>query len=134
MGTCPPKKEVIPNVSYNEDMMRSARLLVIFLLCVITSCTVAPSGDDIKKAITDYFDKQDYRVVYLKVGKIEDIHLAEKTYMGTPSYVVEITSIVLEAQSDKGSDIMKGNRLTFSGAKISMRQDIENKRVWRVSI
>lgn len=104
------------------------------MLYVVTSCTVAPSEDEIKRAITYYFDKQDYRVVYLKIGKIEDIRLAEKTYMGTPGYVVDITSIVLEAQRDKGSDIMKGKRLTFPGAKISMRQDIENKSLWHVSI
>ncbi len=115
-------------------MMRSARILVIYLLYVVTSCTVAPSDGDIKRAITDYFDKQDYRVAYLKIGRIEDIHLAEKTYMGTPSFVVEISSIVLEAQRDKGPDIMKGNRLTFSGAKIGMSQDVENKSLWHISI
>ncbi len=115
-------------------MMRSSSILVIFLLFVATSCTVAPSDNDIKRAMTYYFGQQGYRIVYLKIGKIEDIHLAQKNYMGTPSYLVEITGIVLEAQRNKGSDIKKGSRLTLSDAKISMSRDMENKSLWHVSI
>ncbi len=104
------------------------------LLCVVTSCAVAPSEKEIKRVITDYFEKQHYRVVDLTIGKSEGVPLVEKTYMGTPGFVVEIHTIILEAQQDRGSGIKKGARLTFSNARIRMRQDSENKSLWHVSI
>jgi len=101
---------------------------------MVGSCTGAPSEDDIRGAITDYFDKQHYRVVDLRTGKIESVPLAEKTYMGTPGYVIEIPTITLEAQRNKGSNVKKGIRLTFSDARIRMRQDPEDKSLWHISI
>ena len=119
---------------YNENMKRLTRILAIIWLCAMGSCTVAPSEDDIRGAITDFFDRRNYKVVYLRIGKIEGVPLAEKTYMGTPGYVVGITAITLEAKQDKGSDIKKGNRLTFSDARIRIWQDAEDKSRWHVSI
>lgn len=109
-------------------------LVVVFLLSVAESCAVAPSEDDVKGAITDYFDSQQYRVVNIRIGKIEGVPLAEKTYMGAPGYVVEIPAITLEAKLDKGPNIRKGDRLTFSNAKIRVRQDQGNKDLRHVSI
>jgi hypothetical protein len=103
------------------------------LLFITGSCTVAPSQDIIRRAITDYFDKQHYSVVDLRIGKSEGVPLSEKTYMGTPGYVVEILTISLEAEQDKAA-VKKGNRLTFSNARIRMIQDTENKNLWHVSI
>ena len=37
--------------------------------------------------------------------------------MGTPGYVVEVPTITLEALEEKGFDISKGTRLTFSKRK-----------------
>ena len=85
-------------------------------------------------AITDYFESGRYKVVDLQIGNIEGIPLSEKTYMGTPGYVVDIVSITLEPQADKGIDIKKGKQITFSNASIRVRQDTVNKNVWHVSI
>ncbi len=60
--------------------------------------------------------------------------LSEKTNMGTPGYVVDIVSITLEPQVDRGIDIKKGKQLTFSNARVRIRQDTANKNVWHVSI
>ena len=73
-------------------------------------------------------------MVALKIGKIEGMPLSDKRYMGTPGYVVDVLSITLEPQTDKGPDIRKGSRLTFSNARIRVTQDTANKDVWRVSI
>ena len=115
------------------EMKMSLMGLAILLLFMVESCTVAPSEDDTRRAITDYFDKLHYSVVDFKIGKSEGVPLSEKHYMGTPGYVVEIPTITLEAQQDK-PDIKKGNRLTFSNARIRMIRDTENKSLWHVSI
>lgn len=109
-------------------------MVIVFLLSGAESCSVAPSADDLKGAITNYFESRHYRVINMRIGKIEGVPLAEKTYMGTPGYVVEIPAITLEAKQDKVLNVRKGDRLTFSNAKIRVRQDPGNKDLWRVSI
>ncbi len=112
----------------------SAILVAIFLSTALWGCSVAPSDITVKKAITDYFKSSHYKVLDLKIGKIRGMPLAEKTYMGTPGYVVDVVSITLEPQQDKGSDIKKGSVLTFTNATIRVREDVINKNVWHVSI
>jgi nucleoside diphosphate kinase len=97
-------------------------------------CSVAPSERTVAGAITAYFENTGYKVVELKIGKIEGMPLSEKTYMGTPGYVVEVVSITLEPEADKGTDIRKGSRLTFSDARIRVIQDRTVKDVWLVFI
>ncbi|HAM52964.1 MAG TPA: hypothetical protein DCP92_20545, partial [Nitrospiraceae bacterium] len=49
-----------------------------------------------KLGYSHYFYRQHYRVVDLRIGKIEGVALSEKTYMGSPGYVVEIPTITLK--------------------------------------
>jgi len=115
-------------------MARVSFLMIILVFAALWGCTVAPSESTVAKAITDYFEGSRYKVVDLKIGKIEGMLLSEKTYMGTPGYVVDIVSITLEPQADKGIDIKKGKQLTFSNTKMRVRQDTANKNVWHFSI
>ena len=117
-------------------MTRASSLLiiVIFFITALWGCSVSPSEGIVAGAITDYFKSVQYKVVDLKIGKIEGMPLSEKTYMGTPGYVVEVISITLEPLADKGTDIRKGSQLIFSNARIRVRQDTANKDVWQVSI
>ena len=108
--------------------------MIVFLFSVAVSCAVSPSEDDLRNAIENYFEGQHYGVVNIRLGKIEGVPLAEKTYMGTPGYVVEIPAITLEAKQDKGSGIRKGDLITFSNAKIRVRQAPGNNGPWHVSI
>ncbi len=112
----------------------SAILVAIFLFTALWGCSAAPSDITVKMAITDYFESSHYKVLDLKIGKIRGMPLAEKIYMGTPGYVVDVVSITLEPQQDKGSDIKKGSVLTFTNATIRIREDVINKNVWHVSI
>jgi len=105
-----------------------------FLIMGLWGCSVAPSERSVAGAITAYFENTGYKVVELKIGKIEGMPLSEKTYMGTPGYVVEVVSITLESQADRGADIKKGSQLSFSNARIRVRQDAAKKDVWHVSI
>jgi len=117
-------------------MNRASSFLVIVLVFItaLWGCSLAPSENTVAGAITSYFDSAQYKVVDLKIGKIEGMPLSEKTYMGTPGYVVEVISITLEPQADKGADIRKGSKLTFSNARLRVRQDTANKELWHVSI
>jgi hypothetical protein len=109
-------------------------LFFIFLIADLWGCSVAPSESTVAETITDFFKSGQYRVINLKIGKIESMPLSEKTYMGMPGYVVDIVSITLEPQVDRGIDIKKGKQLTFSNARVRIRQDTANKNVWLVSI
>src|ERR1700690_3585937 len=93
------------NHFYNIYMIRSYSLVIIVLIAALWGCSVAPSERTVTGAITDYFENSQYKVVGLNIGKIEGIALSEKKYMGTPGYVVDIVSIILEPQEDKGVNI-----------------------------
>ncbi|MGD0886595.1 MAG: hypothetical protein ABSA46_17280 [Thermodesulfovibrionales bacterium] len=119
---------------YNVKVSRVSFLMIIVMFAALWGCSVAPSEGTVAWAITDYFENGRYKVVDLKIGRIEGMPLSEKTYMGTPGYVVDIASITLEPQADKGIDIKKGKQLTFSNARIRVIQDMANKNVWHVFI
>jgi len=112
----------------------SLLIIVLFFITALWGCSLAPSKSIVAGAITAYFKSAQYEVVDLKIGHIEGMPLSEKTYMGTPGYVVEVISITLKPLADKGADIRKGSQLTFSNARIRVRQDTANKDVWQVSI
>src|SRR5512143_4127225 len=105
----------------------SILLIIVSMATSLIGCSVAPSETTVAKAITDYFESSHYKVVDLKIGKIEGIALSEKTYMGTPGYVVDIVLIALEPQEDKSFDIKKGKQLIFTNASIRVREDAANK-------
>ena len=112
----------------------SLLIIVLFFITALWGCSLAPSKNIVAGAITAYFKSAQYEVVNMKIEKIEGMPLSEKTYMGTPGYVVEVISITLEPLADKGADIRKGSQLTFSNALIRVRQDMADKDVWHVSI
>jgi hypothetical protein len=112
----------------------SSPLIIVFLISILAGCSSAPSESTVEEAITSYFERGNYKVVDLKIGKIEGLPLSEKTYMGTPGYIVDIESITLEPQEDKGADIRKGERLTFINARVRITQDREVKSLWRVTV
>jgi hypothetical protein len=117
-------------------MTKASSLLIITVLFLTAfwGCKAAPSESTVAGAITAYFEGAQYKVLDLKLGKIEGMPLSEKTYMGTPGYIVDVLSITLEPQADKGAEIRKGSRLMFSNARIRVRQDAADKDVWHVSI
>jgi hypothetical protein len=109
-------------------------VISVIFIAALWGCSVAPSENDVAGAIAAYFESAQYKVLDLKIGKIEGMPLSEKSYMGTPGYVVEVLSITLEPQADKGAEIRKDSRLTFSNARIRVIQDKANKDVWHVYV
>ncbi len=109
-------------------------MVITLMISSLAGCSVTPSETTVAKAITNYFESSHYRVVDLKIGKIEGTPLSEKTYMGTPGYIVDVISITLEPKEDKSADIKKGQKLVFASASIRVRQDATNKNMWHVSV
>lgn len=119
----------------SKDFLNRALFLVsIFLIATLWGCSVEPSESTVAETIIDYFKSGQYRVLNLSIGKIEGMTLSEKKYMGTPGYVVDIVSITLEPQVDRGIDIKQGKAVTFSNAKVRIIQDTANKNLWHVFI
>ncbi len=112
----------------------SVFMVITCLVAALVSCAVSPSETTVERAIAEYFEKGHYKVVGMRIGEIRGIALSEKTYMGTPGYVVDVVSITLEPQEDKGIYVKKGSRLTFTNAAVRIRQDTVNKNIWHVSI
>ena len=115
-------------------MARASSSVIVLCLCALLGCSVPPSEKTVSKSITDYFEHNGYKVLNLKIGKIEGMPLSAKTYMGTPGYGVDIISITLEPQEDKGADVKKGREITFSNANVRVIQDRTNKDEWHVTI
>ena len=117
-------------------MSRASSLLIVavFFITALSGCSAAPSESVVAGAVIAYFDSAQYKVVDLKLGRIEGMPLSEKTYMGTPGYVVDVLSITLEPLADKDAYIRKGSLLMFSNARVRVIQDKTNKDVWHVSI
>ncbi|MGD2080286.1 MAG: hypothetical protein PVJ36_04045 [Nitrospirota bacterium] len=112
-------------------------LMGILLINTMAGCSAPPSENTVAEAIADYFERGNYRVIDLKIGKIEGVPLSEKRYMGTPGYVVHIDSITLAPRADEDIDIGKGRegaRLTFSDALVRVTRDMKDKDLWRVTI
>jgi hypothetical protein len=86
----------------------------------------------VAKTISRYFADRQYRVIALEVGEIAPIPLKEKTYMGHPTYTVEVRSIILEVSEDIGNpwNYQKGERLTFENAVMQMREHSRNSGGW----
>lgn len=122
------------NHFFNVHMARASSLVIVLMIAALWGCAVKPSETTLAGAIADYFENSRYKVVDLKIGKIEGMPLSQKTYMGTSGYVVDVVSITLEPKEDKGVDIKKGKLLNFSNASIRVTQDRINKNMWHVSI
>ena len=109
-------------------------LVMIFLVASLMGCSVAPSDVTVSQAVGTYFENAHYRVIALKIGSIEGLPLSEKTYMGSPGYVVDLASVILEPQMNKGADIKKGEQLAFSNVRLRLVQDNADRNLWHVFI
>lgn len=105
------------------------------LAAVFLGCVVAPSSDTITETFRIHFAERQYRVISLEIGEIASIPLKEKTYMGRPTYTVQIKSVVMEVPEDIGEpwNYHKGERLTFENAVIHLREPSRSGGNWIIA-
>lgn len=111
----------------------------LFLLCgavfLLVSCSAQPPESMIREVITKYFESKGYAVVDISIAETKPVPLGEKKYMGTEGYTVEIKSITLEI-AGKGAEskiYKKGERLTFSGGTVRLREKPGEKGKWEIT-
>lgn len=112
------------------------RIIIAFLLLLISGisfsgCTVKPSESTVRNTIIKHFEERRFRVAELRIGKIQPISLAEKTYMGTAAFNVEIKSITLEVTD--GATRPKEEPLIFNDAAVIIKERPDEKGLWIVS-
>lgn len=100
-------------------------------LCALlfSACAVAPTEQDVRTAATRYFESRGYRVIEVKTGAIQAIPLGEKTYMGTPTYNVQLTSLTLVGP--EGAKKLK--TFSLSTGIIRLRERPGERGIWEVA-
>lgn len=109
--------------------------LLAILIIAFSGCMVTPSSETASQTIRQYFTDRQYSVISLEIGEIASIPLKEKTYMGLPTYTVQIKSIILEVTEDIGEpwNYHKGERLTFENAVIHLREPSRSGGNWIIA-
>ena len=109
--------------------------MVIILIALLLGCKPAPIKSNVRNLILKDFESRRYKVVKLKISHIRPISSGEKVYMGSASYVVDISSLTLEVIQDIESPMMykKGQQLTFKDAHIEIREDLYQKGRWVIT-
>jgi hypothetical protein len=107
-------------------------LLAGALICAVAfvACgTVAPTEADVKEAISRHFESRGYKVLDLQTGYIQAIPMGEKTYMGTPAFNVQVSSITLAAAPERGAIVER----TFTNAIVRIKEQPGQKGKWIVT-
>ncbi|RJR19628.1 MAG: hypothetical protein C4581_04615 [Nitrospiraceae bacterium] len=97
---------------------------LIALVLIIVGCSVPPPRSIIEKVIISHYESGPYKVMELVIGDIGPIPAAEKQYMGTEGYVVNVPSITLEFLRDIGEPwkYKKGHHMTFHDGTIRIKK------------
>jgi hypothetical protein len=106
--------------------------LSVLIIVLLSGCKPAPSVQTVNKLVLDHFETEKYHVVALDIGDITSLSPGEKTYMGTPGYLVDIKSITLEIRQDIGSPVLyrKGQQVTFTNAGMKIREQPGQRANW----
>lgn len=119
--------------------MRRVNRYILFQLIVILQllggCTPAPSRGEIEELIVRHFEIKHYKVEELKTGSINPIPENKKQYMGTPGYIVDVTSLILEIPEDSGPpwNYKKGQKVSFNNSQITVRQGTGQDKKWIIA-
>ncbi len=122
---------------YNKHMRAASAIslcILIMAVPLVSSCTPAPGNDTIRDALTAHFESRGYRVLELVVGEVAPVELSQRTYMGTPGFIVNIKRITLLKPVKKPGGNAEAVRHTFTGAKLRLRQDPADRGRWQVYI
>lgn len=122
-------------LGYEKKITAPLFSLLGILIIAFPGCMVTPSSETAAQTIRRYFADRQYRVISLEIGEIASIPLKEKTYMGLPTYTVQIKSIILEVPVDVGEpwNYQKGERLTFENAVMQMREPSRSSGKWVIA-
>lgn len=114
---------------------RFMRLLAVLCMIFPAGCRPAPAADLVHGLVTQHFETEKYHVSALEIGEISSLSPGEKTYMGTPGYLIEIKTITLEIRQDIGRPVLyrKGQQVTFRDARMNIREHPGGQNAWIIT-
>ncbi|MDH4232555.1 MAG: hypothetical protein OEW04_11085 [Nitrospirota bacterium] len=117
------------------SIFRASAILLVPLMFLLPGCRPVPAGQVVKALIERHFETEKYHVAEIRVGDIKPLSLGEKTYMGTPGYLVNISSITLEIRQDIGAQAAyrKGQHVTFTNARVSIKEQPGHTGKWVIT-
>jgi len=80
---------------------------------MLVACRPAPKVEEAKAAVESYFAVRGYPVTEISINNIQPLTDGEKTYMGVPSFVVEIDRLVLSVD---------GQAQEFTGVRLMLKE------------
>ena len=121
--------------SFKSSPVRLLRLLSVLVIVLLYGCKPAPSVQIVKDLVVKHFETEKYHVVAIDIGDVTSLSPGEKTYMGTPGYLVDITSITLEIRQDIGIPVQykKGQQVTFTNARMNIREHPGQTEKWIIT-
>lgn len=110
-------------------------LFVGAILITVSGCSAPPNKREVEETIIKHFEAKGYKVAELKVGSIKSLDISEKTYMGTPGYMVDIPLITLFPVENIGDiwNYKEGEKVTFRDARIMIQESTGPDREWTIS-
>ncbi|RJQ49434.1 MAG: hypothetical protein C4538_02185 [Nitrospiraceae bacterium] len=110
-------------------------MLLGITLFTVSGCSAPPDKTEVEETIVKYFEVKGNKVVELNIGSIKSIEISEKTYMGTPGYMVDIPLITLQPVENVGDvwNYKEGEKTTFQNARIMIQQSTGPDKRWIIS-
>lgn len=105
------------------------------LLFLIAGCTADLTAREAEEIIFNYYEKKGYNVTELNIRQISPIPMKEKTYMGTPSFVVDISSIRLEISRERqeAQGLEPARPIAFTNARMMIQQSRSEGKEWTIA-
>jgi len=121
--------------AFTCNIFRVSNIFFVIVIILLPGCKPAPSEQMVKDLIVTYFETKKYHVIEIDLGEIKSLSLGEKTYMGTPGYLVDIKSVTLEIGRDIKAPSLyrKGQYVTFTNSSIRIKEQPGQGGKWILS-
>ncbi|MGC2063912.1 MAG: hypothetical protein WA610_13120 [Thermodesulfovibrionales bacterium] len=117
-------------------MKYSALIFSFLLLLLVTGCRETPSEDRVRDVMARYLAERHLAIRSLEIGEIRGESMNTQVYMGSPSYMVVIRTVTLEATQDTMAltGLRKGQSVTYKNARVKVREKNRQKDTWEISV
>jgi len=121
--------------AFTVNIFRASKIFFVIVIFLLQGCKPPPSEQMVKDLIVKYFETKKYHVIEIDIGEIKSLSLGEKTYMGTPGYLVDIKSVTLEIGRDikAPSSYRKGQYVTFTNGRVRIKEQPGQGGKWILS-
>ena len=121
--------------AFTANIFRASEIFSVIVIILLSGCKPAPSVQIVKDLVVRHFETEKYHVIEVHIGDVKSLSPGEKTYMGTPGYLVDITSITLEIKQDIGVPVQykKGQLATFTNCRMRIKEQPGQIEKWIIT-